>query len=284
MTRPPRALLLGSIAALTAVVLVCVGQHVWPQALVEISGSIADGPRSSSRFGWGGFLLIQVVVAISGFLPASLVGVSAGAAYGVTFGFATASISTLTGALVAFLVSRSLLRPVIEQKLRNRPHLASLDGDIGNRGWRVVCLLRLSPVMPFAATSYMLGLSSIALGDYMIGTLASLPALLAYVLVGALVKTGLSAWSDGQNLIRLASLGIGMLSMVILLIGANRMLRRVGLAPRQWCHVTRASNRLIIREYALLFSRDRSFAPPMKAPPGPYTEAPGPLARPNQHG
>jgi uncharacterized membrane protein YdjX (TVP38/TMEM64 family) len=141
MTRPPRALLLGSIAALTAVVLVCVGQHVWPQALVGISGSIADGLRGSSRIGWGGFLLIQVMVAISGFLPASLVGVSAGAAYGMTFGFATASISTLTGVVVAFLVNRSLLRPFIEQKLRNRPHLASLDGNIGNRGcaWFASC-------------------------------------------------------------------------------------------------------------------------------------------------
>jgi len=161
-------------------------------------------------------------------VPASLVGVAAGAAYGLPLGFATAALSTLTGAIVAFLLSRSLLRPFIERKLRDRPHLASFDAHIGARGWRLVCLLRLSPVMPFAATSYALGLSSIAFGEYLLGSLASLLSLLAYVLTGVFVKTGVSAWSDGEALIRLTSLGIGALSMAILAAQVSRMLRRVG--------------------------------------------------------
>jgi hypothetical protein len=130
----------------------------------------------------------------------------------------------------------------------------------------------------------MLGLSSIELGDYVIGRLASLPALLAYVLVGALVKTGLLAWSDRENLVRLALLGIGMLSMVTLLIGVSRMLRRVGLARRPVAprHAgTRASNCLIVRACAFLFSPGRSFAPPMKVPPRPFIETPCLMARPS---
>ena len=38
--------------------------------------------------------------------------------------------------------------------------------------------------MPFVATSYLLGLSAISLRDYMLGTLAALPALLGYVSLG----------------------------------------------------------------------------------------------------
>ncbi len=219
---------LGLITAVSVVVLLCAVQHAWPQALGGIIGNVADAVRGLSRLGWAGFLLVQVIIAISGFLPASLVGVAAGAAYGLLLGFATAALSTLTGAIVAFLLSRSLLRPFIERKLRDRPHLASLDAHIGDRGWRLVCLLRLSPVMPFAATSYALGLSSIAFGEYLLGSLASLLSLLAYVLAGVFVKTGVSAWSDGETLIRLASLGIGALSMAILAAQVGRMLRRVG--------------------------------------------------------
>jgi uncharacterized membrane protein YdjX (TVP38/TMEM64 family) len=47
--------------------------------------------------------------------------------------------------------------------------------------------------MPFVATSYLLGLSTISLRDYMLGTLAALPALLGYVSLGAFARVGLSA-------------------------------------------------------------------------------------------
>jgi uncharacterized membrane protein YdjX (TVP38/TMEM64 family) len=237
MARPCPRRRLRLIAALAVVVLLYAaqhfcGQHGWPQAIGGIVGRVTNAGQGLLRLGWAGFLVVQVIIAISGFLPASLVGVSAGAAYGLTLGFATAALSTLTGAVVAFLLSRSLLRPFIERKLRGLPHLASLDGEIRNQGWRLVCLLRLSPVMPFAATSYALGLSSIAFGEYLLGSLASLPSLLGYVAAGMLVRTGMSTWHDGQNLIRLASLGIGVLSMIILAAQAARMLRRVVPAPQ----------------------------------------------------
>jgi uncharacterized membrane protein YdjX (TVP38/TMEM64 family) len=231
-----RALLmprLGAIAALTAIVLVYIGQYVWPQAVVGLDGSITGVFLYLRNLGWAGFLLVQVLIAISGFVPASLVGVSAGAAYGVTLGFAAASISTLTGAIIAFLLSRSLLRPLIERRLRDMPKLSGLDGNIRTRGWRLVCLLRLSPVMPFAATSYALGLSSIAPAEYLVGTLASLPSLLAYVLAGALVRTGASAWSDGANFARLALLAIGTVATVVLMMQVARMVRHAVLATVQ---------------------------------------------------
>ena len=47
--------------------------------------------------------------------------------------------------------------------------------------------------MPFVATSYLLGLSAISLRDYMLGTLAALPALLGYVSLGAFSRAGVSA-------------------------------------------------------------------------------------------
>jgi len=219
--------LFAAITAVAVLVLASVGQYLWPQAIVRVDGVFNDALRDLYALGWAGFVLVQILVAISSFLPASLVGISAGAAYGVTLGFATASISTLIGAVIAFLLSRSLLRPFVERKLSGTPHLSSLDGQIRNQGWRFVCTLRLSPLAPFAATSYALGLSSITLGEYLAGTLASLPSLLAYVLAGAAVKTGASAWSGGEKSIRIALLIFGALSTAILVIQAARALRRV---------------------------------------------------------
>jgi len=130
------------------------------------------------------------------------------------------------GAVIAFLLSRSLLRPLVERKL-GTPQLSSFDGQIRNQGWRFVCVLRLSPVAPFAATSYALGLSSITLGDYVAGTLASLPSLLVYVLAGAAVRTGASAWGGGEKSFRIALLVVGAVSMAILVVQVAHALRRV---------------------------------------------------------
>jgi uncharacterized membrane protein YdjX (TVP38/TMEM64 family) len=227
MPRLRLMLRLGVIAAWTVVVLVCIGQYAWPEAIARIDVPFINAFRGLDGLGWLGFVLVQVMVAISGFVPASLVGVAAGAAYGVSVGFATASISTLTGAVVAFLLSRSLLRPFIERKLRGVPQLSSLDGHIRQQGWRFVCLLRLSPVMPFAATSYALGLSSITLRQYLAGTLASLPSLLVYVLAGVAVRSGVSAWNGRENSIRIALMVLGTVSMAILIVQVARALRRV---------------------------------------------------------
>jgi uncharacterized membrane protein YdjX (TVP38/TMEM64 family) len=246
---------LGAIAALTALTLACVAQYVWPQATTQIFGEVINAIGGLHGLGWAGFVLVMVMVAISGFLPASLVGVSAGVAYGAILGFAAASISILTGAIVAFLLSRSLLRPIIERKLRGRPQLFSFDGQIRSQGWRFVFLLRLSPVMPFAATSYALGLSSIALGEYMAGTLATLPSVMLCVLAGTAAKTGVSAWRGGENSIRIALLVLGTLSLVIVIIKIVHMLRQTAPASA-----------------------------PKKAESDPTSEAPEFAARPNRHG
>lgn len=141
------------------------------------------------------FAGFQVLVAVSGILPASMLGVAAGVLYGLPIGFAVSGVSTLTGAMLAFAISRSVLRPAVAMFLTRRSRLRALDGMIARDGWRIACLLRVSPIMPFAATSYALGLSSIGLHGYLIGTLAALPALFGFVLLGTLANR---EWQSGR--------------------------------------------------------------------------------------
>jgi uncharacterized membrane protein YdjX (TVP38/TMEM64 family) len=139
------------------------------------------------------FAIIQILVAVSGILPASLLGVAAGSIYGLVSGFLLAAASTLAGALLSFFFGRYLFRAAVERLAARRPRLRNLDARIAQDGWKLVCLLRVSPIMPFSATSLALGLSAVSLRDYAIGTLASLPALFGYVFIGTLADTSLSA-------------------------------------------------------------------------------------------
>lgn len=182
--------------------------------------------RSWGVAGWAAVALLQVAVAVSGILPASLIGIAARAVDGAGLGFGLAAIGTMLGALLAFLASRSLLRPLIERLLRRRATLLRMDGLIAADGWKFVCLLRISPVMPFAATSYALGLSAIGLRDYMIGTLASLPALLLYVLIGCFAQAGLGAWVHGAAPAEWALLGVGIAATLLIAVRIGTMLRR----------------------------------------------------------
>jgi uncharacterized membrane protein YdjX (TVP38/TMEM64 family) len=197
-------------------------------------GQIEATLRQIQGFGGLGLLIfaaIQMLVAVVGLLPASLIGIAAGAIYGAAVGFTVSALSTMLGALIAFSLSRSLLRPFIAQVLQNRTRLQNLDTVMARDGWRIVLLLRLSPIMPFAATSYALGLSSISLQDYCIGSLAALPALLGYVILGSLTTAGLSALSQGSGPLQWTLLGLGIVATALITWRIGKLAMMAGLGP-----------------------------------------------------
>ena len=190
---------------------------------------VDDGVRTVRGLGVAGgllFAVVQVLVAVSGVLPASLLGVAAGVLYGVPAGFALSGAGTLSGALLAFALSRSVFRPVVTRFMAGRSRLRRFDELIARDGWRFACLLRVSPVMPFALTSYALGLSSIRLRDYLVGTLAAMPALFGYVLLGALAGTGVAAEAPGSPLGGWL-LAIGLIATLVLTLRIGQLIARV---------------------------------------------------------
>ena len=85
--------------------------------------------------------------------------------------------------------------------------------------------------MPFVATSYLLGLSAISLRDYMLGTLAALPALLGYVSLGAFARAGLSA-STGAAPFQWALLAAGFAATALAVAHIGALVAKVvGGAP-----------------------------------------------------
>ena len=174
---------------------------------------------------------LQILVAVSGVLPASLLAVAAGAIYGFVPGFLLAAAAILVGAVLSFALSRSLFRPAIERLAARRPRLRNLDALIDQDGWRLVCLLRLSPIMPFSAISFALGLSRIGLRSYMLGTMASLPTLCGYVFAGTLADSGLSIFSGGASPVRWSLLGIGVVATLLLTLRLGQIVRELGFAP-----------------------------------------------------
>jgi uncharacterized membrane protein YdjX (TVP38/TMEM64 family) len=192
--------------------------------------------RNAGPLGLALFAVAQTIVSIVGVVPASLLGIAAGGVYGVAAGFLLAATGTICGGWIAFMLARSLMRPWITRRLQARTggRLNDLDAKIARDGWRLVCLLRISPIMPFAFTSYALGLTQVSTRDYMIGTLASLPALLGYVAAGALASHGahmVAVPAAAGGPLQWVLIAVGVLATGFLIFRSGALLKSCGFLP-----------------------------------------------------
>lgn len=232
-TRSGRLNALHIIAACVAVAMLAgclIGLRVLPASAVGRFESALAGMHNLGPEGTVLLAFIQVAIAVSGVVPGSLIGILAGTVYGVTEGFSLAAFSTMTGGLLAFLFARSVFRPLVARLLASKTcRLQDLDTALARDGWRIVCLLRMCPIMPFAATSYALGATSVSTKDYLIGTLASLPALLGYVVIGALANAGLVVGSQGTGVVQSLLICSGLIATGVLTWRLGRLAASSGL-------------------------------------------------------
>ncbi len=163
---------------------------------------------------WGPLVFILgYAVACVAFLPGSVLTLAAGVVFGLARGTLYAFIGASLGAALAFLVARYLARGAIEKKLEDKPRFKAIDRAVGKDGFKLVALLRLSPVLPFNLLNYALGLTKVRFGAYVAASLAMLPGTLLYVYYGTLLGD-LAKLAGGAKIERGAEqwvfLGIGL--------------------------------------------------------------------------
>ncbi len=224
-------------------ILICVAagavaQTLWSHQIL----AALDHIRSLGKLGWVLLYLLAVFVAAVGALPASLIGIAAGAVYGTGLGFAIAASGLMTGALAGFFTARHRRsrpnrpdRPdrrsrgkeqPCEGNLRASGHkreagpLAQMAAAVEQGGWKIVCMIRLSPVMPFSLISYCMGMTDIAPLPYLAGTLAALPSLLLYVMAGH------QGTHHGFSAMSAVEIGIGLGATIALGVWAKRQMRK----------------------------------------------------------
>ena len=161
-------------------------------ALVAVLAPVAEWEDAlEARLDEAGLLtgmLIYCAAAIAGSLlliPAWIFAVAAGAVFGFGWGLAAATLASTLGALIAFLVARYALRDRIERIARRNETFVAVDKAVEREPWKVVALLRMSPVLPSSLKSYFLGLTCIEPVAYTLATMTGmLPGLLFKVYIG----------------------------------------------------------------------------------------------------
>ena len=86
-----------------------------------------------------------------------------------------------------FLVARTGLKSKIEKILEKHPKLQVIDAAMGQEGFRLMFLLRLSPV-PYAILSYMLSVCRVRFWPYILATVGMLISNIPVVYYGFVAK------------------------------------------------------------------------------------------------
>jgi uncharacterized membrane protein YdjX (TVP38/TMEM64 family) len=158
------------------------------------------------------------------FLPGWIFTVSAGLIYGILKGTLVALCGALIGAALAFLVARYLLRQNIQELTQKNPRFAAIDEAIGKNGWKIVGLLRLSPLIPFNLSNYFYGITSISFGAYMlVSAVGMIPGTLLYAYLGAIGQIGISGGASQPNKWQHVLLAIGLIATIAVTILVSRI-------------------------------------------------------------
>jgi uncharacterized membrane protein YdjX (TVP38/TMEM64 family) len=181
--------LVGIAAIVAAIILLPVDE--WLLKLVE---------RIRDMGGVGAAVFVVAYVAATVLLlPGSILTLGAGFAYGPVYGTLLVMLASNVGATLAFLLGRTVLRDWVARRISSDARFNAVDAAVGAQGFRVVLLLRLSPLFPFNLLNYALGLTRVRLRDYVLASLPGMfPGTLLYVYLGSLV-TSVSQLTSGQR-------------------------------------------------------------------------------------
>jgi uncharacterized membrane protein YdjX (TVP38/TMEM64 family) len=140
------------------------------------------------------FIGLLIVGCLTSILPASILGVFAGAFFGIVEGFLISAGSFLVAAVAAFSFSRYFFRASSRRLAGKVINLETLEENLQKFGWKYALLLRLTPIAPFGVMSYGLGLTPIKMRHYVLTTFGTFPFLFACVFRPCKRKPHRPAW------------------------------------------------------------------------------------------
>jgi uncharacterized membrane protein YdjX (TVP38/TMEM64 family) len=175
------------------------------------------------------FVGIYLVVTVL-MLPAWPLSVAAGILFGLFAGTAAVASGATLGMAATFLIGRYLARPAVERKFRQYPRFAAVDRAVGEGGWKIVALLRLSPAVPFNLQNYLYGLTAIRFWPCVLASaVAILPGTFMYVYFGYAGRASLNALSPAQaerGLAQWALLIVGLAATIAVTVYVTKLARK----------------------------------------------------------
>jgi len=148
---------------------------------------VVEWMRGAGVKGALAFAVVGVLAAVF-VVPGAMLGIGAGMAYGVGWGTLLVSPVSVVAATLAFWLGRTVARSWVARRAASNRTFAAVDKAIGRHGFKIVVLVRLSPLLPYNFLNYALALTDVRLRDYVVGSfIGMLPGTILYVYIGSLI-------------------------------------------------------------------------------------------------
>jgi len=146
------------------------------------------------------FFCVYVLAECMG-IPATPLTLSSGLLFGLPLGAALVLSAGTLAACIGFALSRTLLRPQISKMAANSTVFKNVNLAIEREGFKIILLIRLSPLLPFSLCTYFLGLSNVSFIDFLAATfLGFMPGSFSLVYLATTARGYLgSAGSAGSS-------------------------------------------------------------------------------------
>ena len=181
----------------------------------QLSASLQQWIEGLGAWGYVIFAGIYVVGTVL-LVPVSVLTIVAGLVFGLARGFPLVVASATVGASLAFLVARYLVHQRVESFIAERPKFKAVNEAVSEGGWKIVALLRLSPVLPFNLQNYFYGVTDLKFWPCVAATFVGImPGTLLYVYLGA---AGKAAAGDGGGALKWTFFAAGLVATVAVAI------------------------------------------------------------------
>ncbi len=205
-----------------------IGLAILAVAALAVAGFLAPvGSWIAALRGWiEGFgawgvavYALTYVVATVAMLPCAPLALIGGLAWGI-WAFPLVVATALVGASLAFQIGRYLAQERVRAWAATHPRGAAVIEAVSEQGWKVVLLLRLSPVVPFNVQNYLFGITSIGFLPYAVATAVGiLPGASLFISIGAF---GHGTEDPGSRTLNWVLFGIGLAATVVAAVLVTR--------------------------------------------------------------
>jgi uncharacterized membrane protein YdjX (TVP38/TMEM64 family) len=185
--------------------------------------------RGLGAIGYVVYALVYALCVVV-FVPATPLTLGAGAIFGFVGGTIVVVIGATLGAILAFLLARTVLRKRVAKMTEGNAKFRALDRAIAAEGIKIVFLVRLAVVFPFTFVNYAFGVTGVRLAGYVLATIVGIiPATSAFVFASsAATKAATSNLASTQKIVLIAG---GIVAVIVsIFIGriATKAIGRAG--------------------------------------------------------
>ena len=213
-------------AALLFVGLVLV-RHVFP-----IADWIADAQQRVMHSGVWSAIWYPLLYACCNvlLLPGGILSIGGGFFFGLWWGFLIILVGNVSGAAIAFYLSRIAGRRWVGRKLKLTSTYEAIEPAVRREGWKIILLSQLHPLFPTSLLNYLYGLTTIRFRTCMLWVaIGQAPGLFLYAYLGTLGQLGLNLFrgKTHPHPIEYVIWGLGFVSLLLLIWVLGRIALRL---------------------------------------------------------